>query len=182
MRIIGGIFRGRVLESPKTNATRPTTSSLREAVFNIAAPWIEGARFLDLFAGSGSMGCEAISRGASFVTFVEKEAKALECIRNNISSLGIEQQTQVLGLDVRKALMRLMSPYDVIYIDPPYEQEASETLSLIIEKGLLTPNGRLFLETRFKTSLPTLPRLERIDSRKFGDSHLHQFRCPINCG
>jgi 16S rRNA (guanine966-N2)-methyltransferase len=176
LRIVGGLFGGRILKSPKGAQTRPTTSMLREAVFNICAGWIENARFLDLFAGSGAMGLEAVSRGASFVTFVEKEAKAVQCIRENVSLLAIEPQVQILAMEVKRALMQLMSSYDLIYIDPPYEKEVSVLIELILERGLLAPHGLLFLEERFQAKIPTFKSLELIDSRKYGIAHLHRFR------
>ena len=179
LRIIGGLFGGRILKSPKGPQTRPTTSMVRGAVFNICSSWVEGARFLDVFAGSGAMGLEAISRGARFATFIEKDRPTAECIRENASLLGIEPQVQVLALDAKRALAQLMSPYDLIYIDPPYEKEVPELFDLILQKKLLAPRGLLFLEERFQSKTPSFPSLERVDSRRYGIAHLHQFRHSV---
>ena len=176
LRIVGGLFRGRILKSPKGPQTRPTTSMLREAVFNICAGWVQNARFLDLFAGSGAMGFEALSRGASFATFVEKDGRTAAIIRENASLLQVEPQVQILALDAKRALSQLMSSYDLIYIDPPYEKEVPEVFDLILKRNLLAPQGLLFLEERFQSKKPSHPPLELIDSRRYGIAHLHQFR------
>ncbi|HEX2582661.1 MAG TPA: 16S rRNA (guanine(966)-N(2))-methyltransferase RsmD [Chlamydiales bacterium] len=178
LRIVGGLFRGRILKSPKGAQTRPTTSLLREAVFNIAASWVENARFLDLFAGSGAMGLEAISRGAAFATFIEKDKRTAACIRENAALLAVEAKVQILALDAKRALSQLLSPYDLIYIDPPYEKEIPELLELIVEKNLLAPRGLLFLEERFQSKTPSFSALELVNSRRYGIAALHQFRHP----
>jgi len=180
LRIVGGKFRGRILKTPKTDSTRPTTSMLREAFFNICAGRIEGARFLDLFAGSGAMGIEAISRGAIFTTCIEQGAQASQCIKDNVTLLGIEPLVQVLRADVLKALPRLLSPYDIIYVDPPYDLDAQKVLRIIYTQKLLAPLGELFLEQRFeaKNGFKDYP-FELIDSRRYGIAHLHQFRHPV---
>jgi 16S rRNA (guanine966-N2)-methyltransferase len=153
---------------------------LREAFFNICAGSIEGARFLDLFAGSGAMGIEAISRGAIFTTCIEQDAQASQCIKDNVTLLGIEPLVQVLRADVFKALPRLLSPYDIIYVDPPYDLDAGKILRLIHAQKLLSPLGELFLEQRFeeKNDFKDCP-FELINSRRYGIAHLHQFRHPI---
>ena len=181
LRIVGGKFRGRILKTPKTDTTRPTTSMLREAFFNICAGYIEGSRFLDLFAGSGAMGIEAISRGAIFSTCIEQGAQASQCINENVTLLGIEPQMQVLRADVLKALPRLLSPYDIIYIDPPYDHDAIKVIRLIHAQKLLAPRGQLFLEQRFEAKIDfnNCP-FELIDSRRYGIAHLHHFRHPTH--
>ena len=181
LRIVGGKFRGRLLKAPKSNDTRPTTSMLREAFFNICAGHIEGARFLDLYAGSGAMGIEAISRGAIFATCIEQSASAVKCIQENVVLLGLEPEVQILRADVSKALPRLLSPYDLIYIDPPYHHEAEQVLQLIAQHRLLAPRGELFLEQRFdaKAGFSNSP-FELLESRRYGIAHLHRFRQKID--
>jgi len=177
LRIIGGKLRGRILKTPKGDTTRPTTSMLREALFNICAGLIVEARFLDLFAGSGAMGVEAISRGALFATCIDRDGQAIQCIKDNITSLGIEPEVQILKADVAKALPKLMSPYDVIYIDPPYDQEALNVLRLLHEYKLLVPGGMLFLEQRYDSKIDwTESPFLHVGSRRYGTSHLHQFQ------
>lgn len=183
LRIAGGAFRGRILKTVKSSKTRPTTSMLREAVFNICAEWVFNARFLDLFAGSGAMGFEAISRGATFATFIEKDRRAVQCIRENASLLQIEPQVQILALDAKTAIARLLSPSDLIYIDPPYDFDTTEIFHLLIEHNLLAPRGLVFLEERYnpKAKPPTNlhPSLELFESRRYGIAQLHQFRHSV---
>lgn len=181
LRIVGGQFRGRVLKSPKGDQTRPTTSMAREAIFNICQEWVHGARFLDLFAGSGAMGIEAISRGASFATFVEKDKLALQAIRENIALLQIESQTQLLAIDAKIALPKLLSSYDLIYIDPPYEKEVADLLETTAALKLLAPQGLLFLEERFQTKAqPHVPTaFTLVQSRRYGIAHIHQYRWSV---
>lgn len=180
LRIVGGLLRGRYLKTPKSSNTRPTTSMLREAVFNICRSWVNGARFLDLYAGSGAMGFEAISRGASFATFVEKDRIAAQIIRENAEDFQLQMQSQVLCLDVKKALCSLTAPYDLIYIDPPYDKETEQTLQLIVEKKLLAPHGLIFVEERFeRKEVPKISGLDLVESRRYGISHLLEYRWSI---
>ena len=183
LKIIGGLLRGRILKTPPHAKTRPTTALLREALFNICAEWIPKARFLDLFAGSGAIGFEAISRGAAFTTFVEHDRQAVQCIRENASLLQLEPNVQILNLDAHNAIIRLTSPYDLIYADPPYDCDPTEIFRLIIHHALLAPQGLLFLEKRYDatSSLPTNihSSLTLVKSRRYGIAHLHQFRYSV---
>lgn len=124
MRITGGLARGITLSVPKGEATRPATDAMRQAVFSSMAAWVEGARFLDLFAGSGAYGLEAMSRGAKAGVFVERDAKAVACIRQNImavcKSLGRSaSELQVVGADA--VTVPLGEVPELVFIDPPYE-------------------------------------------------------------
>jgi 16S rRNA (guanine966-N2)-methyltransferase len=181
LKIIGGLFRGRKLHSPAGDQTRPTTSLVRAAVFNICQEWIPNARFLDLFAGSGAMSLEALSRGAAFATLIENTPPALAAIRANISLLQLEPQTQLLALDVHLALPKLLSPYDLIYIDPPYEYPTTSLLDTLASLNLLAPRGLLFLEERYnpKSAPHVPPTLTLTHSRRYGIAHLHQYRHSI---
>jgi 16S rRNA (guanine966-N2)-methyltransferase len=177
LRIAGGQFRGRNLKTPESSATRPTTEMVRQAVFNICQEWVPNARFLDVFAGSGAMGFEAISRGASFATFAENDPEASKCIIENSEKLAIQKQVQILISDARLSLAKLSTPYDLIYIDPPYDKDATDLLQLIVEKKLLVSNGLLFYEERFDSKkIPTCLGLDLIQSKKYGITHLHQYR------
>lgn len=177
LRIVGGLFRGRVLKTPNTDTTRPTTSMLREAVFNICAGYIDNARFLDLFAGSGAMGIEAISRGAAFSTLIELDPKALECIQANVKLLDISSQVKVIKADVLKALPKLAGPFDIIYVDPPYEKQTEAVLDLVHAHNLLAPEGRLYLEQRYDAKADfNQCSFEHMGSRRYGIAHLHTFR------
>lgn len=181
LRIIGGIFRNRPLKAPKHAMTRPTSGILRKSVFDICQPYIENARFLDLYAGSGAMGLEALSRGASHATFVDQDKQALQCIKDNIQSLKVEDKTEVIKSDVLAALKHLRGPFDLIYVDPPYALTAPvlDILKWADEHDLLASGGILFIEgshpSHLKPSENAWQRLSYKDSRKFGDSLLHQF-------
>lgn len=176
MKIIAGIFKGRSLKTPKTATTRPTQGMLREAVFNMCQQTIEGARFLDLFAGSGAMGCEALSRGASQVTFVEHVRMALRCIQENLESLHITQAARILSMPASRAMTLLLKEhalFDLIYVDPPYD--LSVDLSSLA--SLLAPDGTLFLEERYnpKKTPTIIPDLTLKDQRRFGAAQLSSY-------
>ncbi len=180
LRIVGGLFRGRLLKSPQGDQTRPTTSMVREAVFNICQEWIQGARFLDLFAGSGAMGLEAISRGAIFATFIDKDKHASACIRQNIELLQVQEMAQVLTIEVRTALPKLLSPYDIIYIDPPYEKDTAVILDELTKLNLLSSNGILFVEERYQSKTAHIPKgFELINKRRYGIAQLLWYRKSI---
>src|SRR5215475_3501423 len=131
MRIIAGTFRSRILDAPPGLATRPTSDRLRETLFNVLAPRIAGARFLDLYAGSGAVGLEALSRGARQVTCVERAAAALKVLRTNAKKLGVENAIHVRPDIVADFLKYASGPWDVVFLDPPYDAEAEyqQTLS-----------------------------------------------------
>jgi 16S rRNA (guanine966-N2)-methyltransferase len=136
MRVIAGQYRSRVLVAPKSRDTRPTSDRLRETLFNVLAPRIEGAVFVDLYAGSGAVGIEALSRGASEAIFVEQAEPALKAIRTNLSALGIRGGYALEARSVASALKRLGSSgraADVVFLDPPYERtdEYEAVLSLL---------------------------------------------------
>ena len=181
LRIIGGTFRNRPLKAPKHALTRPTSAILRKSVFDICQSYIEDARFLDLFAGSGAMGLEALSRGASHATFVDQDKQALQCIYDNIQSLQVEGKTEVIRGDVLPVLKRLHGRFDLIYVDPPYALTAPvlDILRWVDQHDFLAPGGILFIEeahpSHLNPSENTWHRLVHKDSRKFGDSLLHQF-------
>lgn len=180
LRIIAGKYKGRVLKTPKGPSTRPTQGMLREAVFNICQHVVDGARVLDLFAGSGAMGFEALSRGAAHVVFVENNRFALSCIRENIALLQLENTCSLLKMDALSALKRLKDPFDLIYVDPPYDSNISPYLEIINSKKLLSSEGILFIEERYdpkRQSKPYAPvGFFLIDSRRFGAALIHQFK------
>lgn len=181
LRIIGGQFKGRILKTPKGSGTRPTQGMLRESVFNICQNEIQGARFLDLFAGSGAMGLEALSRGASHITLVENDRRAISSIRENIAILQAASQTTLITSDVVRALKQLSSPFDIIYIDPPYDTPVLPLIEKLLAQNLVETNGVLFIEER-KCPHPSsfdFPQLSKICSRRFGEALLHQYRFSI---
>src|SRR5574341_849527 len=124
MRVIAGAFKGRRLRTPRGHATRPTADQVRLALMDTLAPWLPGARVLDLFAGAGGVGLEALSRGAAHATFVERAAAAVAALRRNVATLALESRVQVLRGDVGRELERLArdgARFDIVFLDPPYE-------------------------------------------------------------
>jgi 16S rRNA (guanine966-N2)-methyltransferase len=174
LRIIGGLFKGRILKAPKGTQTRPTTSLVRGAVFNICQDQIVGARFLDLFAGSGAMGFEALSRGALFATFIEQNRHALQSLQENAALLSVESKVQIIGGDVSASLSRLKAPYDIIYLDPPYGRTVEDLLKAIAVLHLLSPRGLLFVEGRGELQISSLGSWTLVESRPYGISTLHK--------
>ncbi len=167
LRILGGKFKGRLLKSPNEKTTRPTQGVMRAAVFNICQHEIQGARFLDVFAGSGAMGLEALSRGASHATFIEKDRLAASCIEENIKLLQVTDQTDVFPTQATIALNKLKEPFDIIYIDPPYDTSIEEVVETILHQELLS--SLLFIEERQKTHTPIEhPSLTLYDKRRYG--------------
>ena len=146
MRVIAGTLRRRTLEAPAGLTTRPTSDRLRETLFNVLAPRIEGARFLDLYAGSGAVGIEAISRGAKSVVMVERAAPALKVLRGNLEKLGLRGGVQVEGVSVGAFLKKVrlqsaVSPFDVVFLDPPYD--AADEYGMVL--GLLGGDAKILL-------------------------------------
>jgi 16S rRNA (guanine(966)-N(2))-methyltransferase RsmD len=122
MRIIAGTYRGRAIQAPAGLATRPTSDRLRETLFNVLAPRIQGASFLDLFAGSGAVGIEALSRGASRVAFVERAKPALSVLSANLARLGVSSGFRVHPISAAGFLRRpQQAPFDIVFLDPPYD-------------------------------------------------------------
>lgn len=179
LRIIGGEFKGRILKSPKTDTTRPTQSMVREALFNICQNKIAGAYFLDLFAGSGAIGFEALSRGASKVYFAENNRNASQCIRENIELLHVEEKATLYPVDYRVALKNLQKKgesFDLIYIDPPYHKPVEPILEELIEFSVVKPGGLVFVEQRSIHGKPyESPHYKSLDSRRFGEALLQQY-------
>ncbi len=185
LNIIGGVFKGRKIKAPPGDKTRPTSNMLRKAVFDICQNHIVDARFLDLFAGSGAMGLEALSRGASHATFIDLDKTAFKVIQENITSLKAEKQAEVMLGDVLICLKRLHQAkrqFNIIYIDPPYNRASiiAEILLFLDQHSLLLPEALVFAEEASPSSFLTEPlpllHLSLKDSRSFGKSLLHQYR------
>ena len=160
MRVIAGTYRSRPLQAPPGLATRPTTDRLRETLFNILASRIEGARFVDLYAGSGAVGIEAISRGAAHVFFAESAPPALAAIRKNLSSLKIAGGFSIEDRGAGRllgSLAKALRPVDIVFFDPPYEaeQEYSNTLHTLAQQheALLKSNALVVVEHQKKKPL-----------------------------
>jgi 16S rRNA (guanine966-N2)-methyltransferase len=175
VRIIAGSKRGSRIAAPKGLATRPTGDRVREAAFNLIGP-VDGATVLDLFAGSGAMGLEALSRGAASVTFVESDRDACRTISRNLEKLGLTG-ARVDCADAVWALRREPRTYDLVLVDPPYEQwpELEPRLAEHLAR-VLRPGGLLLVETGARTE-PALPLAQRT-SRRYGSARLTLFEHP----
>lgn len=184
MRIIAGTHKSRTIYSPKGSKTRPTSSQLRESLFNRCQGFIEGAEFLDLFAGTGAMGLEAISRRAKDVIFVEWDRAAADCIRRNLSSLAMVEKAQVIQGDVWKTLPKLRKQFDIIFADPPYGEKlgsllfSTKVLMEVDAFDLLKPGGSFFLEeaAEWEPEFEPLHGLRLIDSKRAGRTMLYHFK------
>jgi 16S rRNA (guanine966-N2)-methyltransferase len=158
MRVIGGVFGGRILKSPPDSRTRPTSDRLKETLFNVLAPHMgEDTRFLDLCAGTGSIGIEALSRGAEFVTFVDRSKRSCALIEENLDKLGVDEaQTEVISTDAQNFCGREHKiGWDIAFFDPPYQTDYSIVLDEFgYNRTLLTDVGILVAEHHSKRSLP----------------------------
>ena len=185
MRVIAGTYRSRLLVSPRGSATRPTSDRLRETLFNIFAPKLEGCHFADLYAGTGAVGIEAISRGAAHVWFAENAAPALAAIQSNLSALKITRGFTIEDRGTGALLQRLAKankPLDIVFLDPPYEAEAEYegTLSFfgsVRGRQLLAPGAIVAAEHNSKAALPErFGGLEQYRRLKQGDASLSFYR------
>jgi len=180
LRIIAGQVRGRRLRTPKGWATRPTSDRVREALFNILGQRVLDSMFLDLFAGSGAVGLEALSRGARKVIFVENNCKALASLLFNLSATGFQDKGQVIATDARRALFDLNRQgltFDLAYIDPPYYQDWGRII-LPAVVSLLLPEGLTVLETATSEAGPEIDGLVMVSRRAYGDTALNIYQMP----
>jgi len=186
MRIIAGKYRSRILKSLKGLALRPTSDRLRETLFNILGPAVGGSRFVDVFAGTGAVGIEALSRGAAESIFIENHAPAAKLIRQNLDSLGIITGATILATDAQRALEKLShrqtsstAPIDFIFVDPPYaaHDDYALTLEFLATSNLLAPTTLVIFEHHHKFQLPEqFTSLTRTRLLKQGDAALSFFR------
>jgi 16S rRNA (guanine966-N2)-methyltransferase len=179
MRIIAGRFKGRVLKSFEASHIRPTTDRVKETLFNILQGNIEGGRILDLFAGTGNLSIEALSRGASVVESVEKHPASIKIIFDNLTMIKIEKEIKVHKEDVFSFIKKYDGePFDVIFIDPPFTEQLADSVMTEIEKSKVFHPGTVFaIESAKKEKLVgEYGRLEAIDTRLFGDKVLTLFK------
>jgi 16S rRNA (guanine966-N2)-methyltransferase len=175
MRIIAGERKGHTIFAPKGLDTRPTSDRVRENVFNIVAPWVEGARVLDLYAGSGAMGLEALSRGASAVVFVESDLDAVRAIERNLDKLRLTG-ARIVRADASTGLAQETAAgrkYDLVLADPPYAMTDYDTLARYLPR-VLAEDGLLVLESAARSE-PALAPLAVRTSRKYGSARITVF-------
>ena len=176
---------GRRLSVPRGDAVRPSADRVRESIFATLGP-LQGARVLDLYAGSGALGIEALSRGAADAVFVERAAGALETLRRNLAELELRDRSRVLRSDARAAIRQLGRRgecYQLILMDPPYTTgEAEPAMVAVVEAGILSPGGTLVLESSRRHPPGEVAGLEKLDERRYGDTVMLRFRNCIGCG
>jgi 16S rRNA (guanine966-N2)-methyltransferase len=177
MRITGGIGRGRKLKVPAGSKVRPTSDKVKQALFNILGERVPGSVFLDLFAGTGGIGLEALSRGAGQVVFVDGSRESLSVIKQNIEALELTDLAQVIAAKAESFLKRPSGPYDIIVLDPPYKMELAPLLGLIALAGILKPRGIVVAEHFKKQSSPERAgELELFREAVYGDTVLAFYR------
>jgi 16S rRNA (guanine(966)-N(2))-methyltransferase RsmD len=181
MRIIAGALKGRRLVTPRGRVTRPTADQVRLALMDTLMPWLPGARLLDLFAGAGGVGLEALSRGADRATFVERDPHAVSALHQNVATLGVAPRVRVLREDVGRALGRLAREgerFDLVFLDPPYESgEMTATLAVLGAGALTAPAAIVVVQHPTKhPPAPAIGALAAFRTRRFGETTLTFFR------
>jgi 16S rRNA (guanine966-N2)-methyltransferase len=176
MRVVGGRLRGRALAAPKSQAIRPTADRLREALFNILAHAygdpVTGARVLDLFAGTGALGIEALSRGAAFALFIDEGAEARALIRENVAVLGLGGTSRIFRRDATKlGPVYPLEPFSLAFLDPPYGRgRAAQALTSARQGGWLTPNAFVVVEESAKAAFAAPDGFTERERRRYDDT------------
>jgi 16S rRNA (guanine(966)-N(2))-methyltransferase RsmD len=184
VRVIAGALKGRRLVTPRGRVTRPTADQVRIALLDTLMPRLPGARFLDLFAGAGAVGLEALSRGAAHATFVERDARAVAALRQNITALGMQALARVLPVEVGRGLEMLLregARFDIVFLDPPYDSTlAPETMEWLGTGRLTGPESMVVVQhlTKKAPALAVLPALTPFRQRRFGETMLTFYRRP----
>jgi 16S rRNA (guanine966-N2)-methyltransferase len=173
MRITGGIGRGRRLKVPAGPRVRPTSGKVKQALFNILADRVADAVFLDLYAGAGGIGIEALSRGARSVVFVDASRDSLNSVKKNLEQTGFDDQAQVVLSKAEAFLKKSSGPYDIVFLDPPYAEEMQPLLELISGARILKPDSIVIAEHFKKQPLPeSAGNLELYREARYGDTVL----------
>ena len=176
VRLIAGVFGGRIIEGSGTDRTHPMSERIRNAIFNKIGGEMDftGLRVLDAFAGSGALGLEALSRGAAHVTFVERDRVAQNIISNNIQLLKVSEKTKLVKAPVSSWLSTVTDEFDLIFVDPPYNDPQLSTAMKII--GLLKPNGLMVLSIPSRSEVPTELGVVVVDNRSYGNAAIAFYR------
>jgi 16S rRNA (guanine966-N2)-methyltransferase len=181
MRIVSGRFKGRTLKAPGDAALRPTSDKVRQAIFNIleharfAADFsLEGARVVDLFAGTGALGLEALSRGAKYCLFIEDAAESRAIIRENVEALGLTGASKIWRRDATNlGALDTLAPFDLAFLDPPYRKGLiAPTLTGLASGGWLNPNALIIAEAAEDETMPVVDGYEMLDDRVYGDTRI----------
>ena len=179
MRITGGFHRGRRLRAPKAVGLRPTSERVRGAIFSILGQGAcKGARVLDLYAGTGMLGIEALSRGASWADFVEVDGRLVRYMRDNLREMSLAEKSRVYRARAERVLDRLAGGYDLVFVDPPYRVNVWEQMmGTVGKRGFVNESGAVVLEYRFGTGLAeTYGALRQETNRRYGDTAIAVYR------
>ncbi len=174
MRIVSGKFKSRIIKAPKGQNTRPSSDRTRESIFNVLAPYLYDANVLDLFAGSGALGIEALSRGASHVVFIDHDDCAIQCIRENVSTLKINQQCEIIQGDYSILPSLKGKTFQIILLDPPYAMNVFlDILHWIEENHLLDDHGVIVYESNQQNHLQEDILGYRLKVKKYGVAYVN---------
>lgn len=181
MRVVSGSAKGRPLKSVPGSGTRPTTDKVKEAVFSMIGPYFEGGRALDLFAGTGGLGIEALSRGIESSVFVDMEPKSIDTIRMNLKATGFESRAEVYRNDAGRAISALEKrgrAFDLVFLDPPYRMKhGDELMTTMADKGLLQDDALIVLEHESSYTYPEeIPGFRRLRQALYGETAISIYR------
>lgn len=173
MRIVAGDFGGRRLKAVPGMATRPTTDKVKEAMFNIIGPYFDGGRSLDLFAGSGGLSIEAVSRGIAHAVLIDRQYAAIKTIKDNVAVTKAPEQFEILKRDANRAVQELANrgdQFNLVFFDPPYaQQKIIDQMTQLRTLNLLTPQARIICETDQAAQLPDdVPGFDFVERRNYG--------------
>ncbi|ACT56878.1 16S rRNA (guanine(966)-N(2))-methyltransferase RsmD [Candidatus Liberibacter asiaticus] len=181
IRIIGGKFQRRLLHTPQNRSIRPSDSRTKKALFDILTHvypvFLDSTRMLNIFAGTGSVGFEALSRGCHYVLFVDNNSESIRLIRRNSELLGVEKNCNIFFRDVlRLGKIGNISPFQLVYLDPPYGQGlAQQALAIIDKEGWLEPNALVIIEEYAGTCISVGAAFHFLQERKYGDTKIYFF-------
>lgn len=176
LRVIAGKYKSRKLKDVKSNLTRPTTDKNKETIFNSIGQFFDGGTCLDLFAGSGSLGIEALSRGMTHCDFVDKQYSAIKVINENIKVLNLDEETMLYQKDALSFLNSTSQTYDLILVDPPYKLNAyHDILDVISSRHLLNKHGIIVMESDHLREIDPMNDLVKIKEKKLGQSKISIF-------
>jgi 16S rRNA (guanine966-N2)-methyltransferase len=178
MRVIAGEAKGRRLRGPRGTEVRPTSDKVKEALFSILGDRVKDARMLDLFAGAGGIGIEALSRGAAHLDFVESDEALADILEQNLTACGFSARAEVHRSDAFRFIKQIRRPYDLVFADPPYHTWQLKKLLPVLGRGvMITPDGLTVVEHFRKIKLPTrIGHLETVRSYEYGDTILTLYR------
>lgn len=178
MRVIAGVARGHPLVAPRDRGTRPITDRVKETLFGILGDRVPDARVLDLYAGSGAIGIEALSRGAEHATFVEQARPALEALRANLERTHLADLASVVAQNVERFLAGTSGePWNLVFLDPPYELRAIVAPLRAVEPHL-APDATVVIKHFWRTEVPEVPGLQSVRQRRFGETMLSFLEAP----